>query len=109
MANSHIVQVIVTDEGTGTSPEALARIFDFGVTTKRAAGNGMGLWTVRQILSRHGGDVKIDSTPNQGTRFDIPWPRTPTHSQLRACPSTTTSASMTTNRSSQTRSMSALA
>ncbi len=82
--HTEMVQVIVTDEGTGIAPEVLARIFEFGVTTKGAAGNGMGLWTVRQILSRHGGDVKINSTPNQGTRFDILWPRTPTRSQLHA-------------------------
>jgi signal transduction histidine kinase len=84
--NGHddLVQVIVADQGSGISPEVLARIFESGVTTKGAAGNGMGLWTVRQILSRHGGDVKIDSTHGQGTRFDILWPRTPTRSQLRA-------------------------
>ena len=84
--NGHadIVQVIVTDEGTGISPDVLSRIFEFGVTTKGAAGNGMGLWTVRQILARHGGDVKIQSASGKGTRFDIRWPRRPAPTQLRA-------------------------
>lgn len=77
--NGHddMVQVIVRDEGTGIAPDVLSKIFEFGVTTKGLQGNGMGLWTVRQILSRHGGDVKIDSTYGQGTRFDIFWPRRP--------------------------------
>ena len=78
------VQVLVTDEGSGISPEVLARIFEFGVTTKGANGNGMGLWTVRQILSRHGGDIQIESALGKGTRFNILWPRTPTPQQLRA-------------------------
>ena len=78
------VQVTITDEGSGISPEVLPRIFEFGVTTKGVQGNGMGLWTVRQILTRHGGDVKIQSTWGKGTRFDISWPRRPAPSQLRA-------------------------
>ena len=79
-----MVQVTVTDEGTGISPEVLPRIFEFGITTKGAQGNGMGLWTVRQILARHGGDVKIESAWGEGTRFDIRWPRRPAPTQLRA-------------------------
>ncbi len=71
------VKVAVTDQGSGISPEVLSRIFEFGVTTKGAHGNGMGLWTVRQILSRYGGDVKIQSASGEGTRFDISWPRRP--------------------------------
>jgi len=82
--HSDLVQVIVTDEGSGISPEVLPRIFEFGVTTKGVQGNGMGLWTVRQILTRHGGDVKIESAWGQGTRFDISWPRRPAPTQLRA-------------------------
>ncbi len=72
---SERVKVIVTDEGSGIAPEVLSRIFEFGVTTKGVQGNGMGLWTVRQLLARHGGDVKIESTSGEGTRFDIMWPR----------------------------------
>jgi signal transduction histidine kinase len=75
------VQVIVADEGGGISPEVLPRLFEFGVTTKGPNGNGMGLWTVRQILARHGGDVKVESAWGQGTRFDIQWPRRHTSSQ----------------------------
>ena len=73
--NAETVQVIVADEGTGISPDLLPRLFEFGVTSKGRHGNGMGLWTVRQILARHGGHVKVDSVWGQGTRFDIQWPR----------------------------------
>jgi len=69
------VQVTVVDQGPGISPEILPRLFEFGVSTKGASGNGMGLWTVRQILTKHGGSVKVLSEPNIGTRFDLWWPR----------------------------------
>jgi len=73
--HSETVQVIVTDEGSGIPPEVMPKLFEFGVTTKGLHGNGMGLWTVRQILAKHGGHVKVESTWGQGTRFDIEWPR----------------------------------
>lgn len=75
------VQVIVDDEGSGISPEVLPRLFEFGVTTKGTHGNGMGLWMVRQILTKHGGTVKVDSAVGIGTRFDIRWPRIHTPTQ----------------------------
>lgn len=80
--HSETVQVIVADEGNGISPEVLPRIFEFGVTTKGLHGNGMGLWTVRQILARRGGDVKVESAWGKGTRFDIRWPRRHTSAEL---------------------------
>lgn len=69
------VQVIVVDEGPGISPEILPRRYEFGVSTKGANGNGMGLWNVRQILTKHGGSVKVLSETDNGTRFDLWWPR----------------------------------
>ena len=79
-----LVEVVVTDQGSGISPEVLSRIFEFGVTTKGVHGNGMGLWTVRQILSRYGGNVKIQSASGEGTRLKIDWPRRPATAQLTA-------------------------
>jgi signal transduction histidine kinase len=35
----------------------------------------MGLWTVRHILLKHGGDVRVESRPAEGTRVEIVWPR----------------------------------
>lgn len=74
-ANSSGVQVSVIDQGAGIAAELLPSIFNFGVTTKGAQGNGIGLWTVKRIVSKHRGDVKIQSTPGQGTRVDVWWPR----------------------------------
>jgi len=69
------VEVVVTDHGTGIAPEILPSIFQFGTTTKGRQGNGMGLWTVKQIIHKHRGQVNVHSTPGQGTRIDLWWPR----------------------------------
>lgn len=69
------VEVLVCDEGIGMAPEMLATLFTFGLTTKGDAGNGLGLWTVKHLMTKHGGDVKVESTPGAGTRFRLCWPR----------------------------------
>jgi signal transduction histidine kinase len=35
----------------------------------------MGLWLVKQLVTRHGGTIEVESTPEQGTRFTLIWPR----------------------------------
>jgi signal transduction histidine kinase len=35
----------------------------------------MGLWTVKHIVSKHGGDIRVESKPGVGTRFTVWWPR----------------------------------
>jgi signal transduction histidine kinase len=69
------VKVTVTDRGTGIDPEILPSIFEFGMTTKGAQGNGMGLWTVKRIVTKHRGDVKIQSERGEGTQVVLWWPR----------------------------------
>jgi signal transduction histidine kinase len=76
------VQVTVGDRGIGIAPEDRARIFDVFVrgtdaTRSRTRGVGMGLALVKRIIEAHGGSVKVDSTPGQGSLFtlEIPCPR----------------------------------
>jgi len=69
------VQITVTDEGSGIPPEVLPTIFQFGQTTKGSQGNGMGLWTVKHIVDKHGGKINVQSEPNKGATFNIEWPR----------------------------------
>jgi signal transduction histidine kinase len=69
------VEVVVTDHGAGIAPDILPTIFHFGTTTKGSKGNGMGLWTVKHIVNKHRGEVKVHSTPGEGTRIDLWWPR----------------------------------
>jgi signal transduction histidine kinase len=72
---ANLVRVVVSDEGAGIAADILPSIFQFGMTTKGTKGNGMGLWTVKQILNRHRGEVHVESTTGQGTRIELCWPR----------------------------------
>ena len=69
------VEVVVSDQGTGIAPEIMPVIFQFGMTTKGDKGNGMGLWTVKHILNKHRGDVRISSSRGEGTKIELSWPR----------------------------------
>jgi signal transduction histidine kinase/CheY-like chemotaxis protein len=63
-------RLVVSDAGRGMDGATLERIFEPFFTT-RAAGNGLGLATVREIVREHGGAIDIASTPNVGSRFDV--------------------------------------
>jgi len=76
LAAQHMgVEIVVADEGHGIDPEMLPNLFNFGSTTKGDEGNGMGLWTVKHIVTRHGGTIKVDSSADKGARFTLWWPR----------------------------------
>ena len=60
----------VRDTGTGIPPEILDRIFEPFFSTKSPdKGTGMGLSTVMGIVKGHGGFLKVDSEPGQGSTF----------------------------------------
>jgi len=53
----------------------LDKIFDpFFSTKEEYKGAGMGLATVQGIVAQHGGVIKVNSIPNQGTAFDLYFP-----------------------------------
>lgn len=66
------VIVAVADNGSGIAPEHLGRIFEPFFTTKRpGAGTGLGLPISRDIVARHGGEMRVESTLGVGTTFSI--------------------------------------
>lgn len=71
------VKLSVQDRGAGMSAEAVARAFDRywrGADAGTISGTGLGLYLVRRIAQAHGGDVAIESTPGQGSRFTLSLP-----------------------------------
>ncbi len=62
----------VSDTGAGIAPDALTRIFDPFFTTKPAGvGTGLGLAISRDILTRIGGGIRVESTVGRGTTFTV--------------------------------------
>lgn len=69
--DSKNVIVSITDNGTGIPKEIITRIFDPFFTTKKVGeGTGIGLDLVKTVISRHNGDVKVNSVPGK-TVFTI--------------------------------------
>jgi signal transduction histidine kinase len=71
-----LVQILISDNGIGIKPEHQTRIFEPFFTTKDVGqGTGLGLYnSYETIVTQHGGSLVCDSTPNQGTRFEITLP-----------------------------------
>jgi len=65
----------VTDTGFGINREQQERIFEPFVTLednrRLAGGIGLGLSITRHLVALHGGTMKLDSQPNQGSNFHI--------------------------------------
>jgi PAS domain S-box-containing protein len=69
------IQVLITDDGVGIPPEEISRIFEPFYTTKEPGrGTGLGLAVCHQIVTRHGGQILVESQPGQGTTFTIVLP-----------------------------------
>jgi len=69
--------VRVEDDGPGISMAHRARLFDPFFTTKPVGeGTGLGLYVSYQIAAAHGGEIRVDSTPGHGSRFEVRLPRT---------------------------------
>ena len=67
------VEVEFADSGSGIPEPVINRIFDPLFTTK-AKGVGLGLSVCKNILERHGGDIRVASKVGRGTTFTMSLP-----------------------------------
>jgi signal transduction histidine kinase/CheY-like chemotaxis protein len=68
------VVISIVDTGVGMYPEVRTRVFDPFFTTKGKAGLGLGLAVSFGIISRHGGNIDVESNYGKGTEFRITLP-----------------------------------
>ena len=73
------VAVSVRDTGTGIAAEHLPYVFDrfYRADKSRArqtGGAGLGLAIAKQLMIAHGGSIKVESAPEQGTTFTFTLP-----------------------------------
>ena len=68
------VEVTVRDTGTGIAPDAVGGIFDRFSRSTDSPGAGLGLAIAKGLVEAHGGAIRAESTPGQGTKivFTLP-------------------------------------
>lgn len=82
MKGRDLLQVSVSDTGSGILPEDLPRIFDRFYRadhsrTKSTGGAGLGLAIAREIVNAHGGRIWAESQPARGSTFFFTLPVSP--------------------------------
>jgi len=70
------VEIRIQDNGRGMGSEELENIFDpsFRVTAGRVSSGNWSLFSSRQVIFEHGGDITIDSAPGKGTTVSVTLP-----------------------------------
>jgi signal transduction histidine kinase/putative methionine-R-sulfoxide reductase with GAF domain len=72
------VAVTVSDDGPGIPPEIHERIFEFNYSARATAHPGklgFGLWWVKSLMARFGGNVSVESDGQRGTVFTLTLPQ----------------------------------
>ena len=77
VSKNQTVYVTFSDTGKGIAAEDLPQIFErfYRCDPSRSqAGTGLGLSFARTVARAHGGDITVNSVPNQGSTFSVTLP-----------------------------------
>jgi len=72
--------IIFTDSGIGIQPDDIDNLFTEFVRiknekTKNISGSGLGLSIVKKVIELYNGTIKVESTPDTGSKFTVRLPK----------------------------------
>ena len=67
---SRFAEIAIRDTGPGMPPEIRDKIFEPFFSTKEE-GIGLGLPIAQRIVEEHGGEIRVESRPGEGTTFTV--------------------------------------
>lgn len=84
-------QIIVADTGIGMSPEFLEHLFDpysreTAFSARPAVGTGLGMSIVKSLVQQMSGEISVESTLGEGSRFTVTIPLKAAPQQTEALP-----------------------
>lgn len=70
------IKIIIKDTGIGIDKKKLDKIFEpfyrcEDINTLSSSGMGLGLSLTKSVINMHGGEIKVESEVNKGTKFMI--------------------------------------
>ncbi|MDP3641843.1 MAG: CHASE domain-containing protein [Bacteroidota bacterium] len=73
------VTITVSDNGIGMSPDEMSNLFDVSRLQSKSGtanekGTGLGLLLCKDMVSKHGGKIWVDSTAGHGSKFSFTLP-----------------------------------
>ena len=70
------IRVTIADSGQGMNTDTLKHLFQPFFSTKETTGTGLGLWVSKEIIEKHGGEIKVRSsqTRHRGSTFQLFFP-----------------------------------
>ncbi len=74
VAEQSLARVTVEDNGEGIAPDDLQKVFSLFESRKGLRGTGLGLPVSQKILREHGGEIRVESVPNVGSKFHLEFP-----------------------------------
>ncbi|AOX99057.1 hybrid sensor histidine kinase/response regulator [Jeongeupia sp. USM3] len=86
-----MLRLTVTDTGIGIDPERQGQLFEPFVQAdssvmRRFGGSGLGLSICRRLVQMMGGEIRLESAPGKGSRFEVQIPVTPLVSDTQTPP-----------------------
>ena len=68
------IEIVIKDNGIGISKQRQTLIFQPFISFKTDKGQGIGLFLVKELLKLEQGDIQVESTPGEGSKFTASLP-----------------------------------